>query len=316
MLEYVDKVARTPLSQILIFAGVLTVLRVVAYVVTNKTPKHKRGFGVSLLNGASDFSDSLIYAAVFIFMVIRPYFFQTFQIPSGSLHPTLQVGDFIGLNKAIYRYTEPKRGDLVVFHPPAIACLPEQLREDGTARIDFVKRLIGLPGDLVEIRSGKVYINNKPLYEPYWHYSSQVPEAPGFKLFTLDETRSFPKASWKLVNYKGQLTPLNYTETDANSLYNHPPSYATVDKFAISDPAEFSIVKALPAQKIPAGHYLFMGDNRNNSLDGRAWGLIDRDSIIGRAEFVWMPFSRIGIPHYVPNGTEKAPDAIVPEGMK
>ena len=104
-LEYVDMVARTPLSKILIFSASLTAVRIVSHFVTAKTPRHKQGFGVKILTGVSDLFDSLIYAAVFIFMVIRPYFFQTFQIPTGSLNPTLKVGDFIGLNKAIYART-------------------------------------------------------------------------------------------------------------------------------------------------------------------------------------------------------------------
>jgi signal peptidase I len=322
-LEYVDMVARTPLSQILIFSASLTAVRIVSHFVTAKTPRHKQGFGVKILTGVSDLFDSLIYAAVFIFMVIRPYFFQTFQIPTGSLNPTLKVGDFIGLNKAIYRYSEPKRGDIVVFHPPAYACTPDQLRP-GTndPKVDFVKRLVGLPGDLLEMKNGVVYVNGKLLWEPYWHFSEQVSQGE-FRLFTQAETAAYEKQSWKLVNYKGKLIPLNYTAHDANSVSPHmenfgrQPNYVA-DPFVIRDPVEASSpeVRNLPAQKIPEGKFLFIGDNRNNSFDGRAWGLIDRDSIIGRAEFVWLPFNRFGGIRYFDNGSPKAPDAIVAEGMR
>lgn len=319
-LEYVDMVARTPLSQILIFSGALTVVRVIAHFVASKTPKHKQGLGVKALTGVSDLFDSLIYAAVFIFMVIRPYFFQTFQIPTGSLNPTLMVGDFIGLNKAIYRYTEPKRGDIVVFHPPAYACTPDQLRPNGDPKVDFVKRLIGLPGDVIEMRNGVTYVNNKPLWEPYWHFSEQLSDGK-FRLLTASETAEYEKQSWKLVNYKGKLIPLNYTARDANAAlpssehFGRQP-YWVADPFVIKDPTEWDAVKALPAQPIPAGQFLFMGDNRNHSFDGRAWGLIERDNIIGRAEFVWLPTNRMGGIHYVDNGSPKAPDAIVAEGMR
>jgi signal peptidase I len=322
-LEYVDMVARTPLSQILIFSASLTAVRIVSHFVTAKTPRHKQGFGVKILTGVSDLFDSLIYAAVFIFMVIRPYFFQTFQIPTGSLNPTLKVGDFIGLNKAIYRYSEPKRGDIVVFHPPAYACTPDQLRP-GTndPKVDFVKRLVGLPGDLLEMKNGVVYVNGKLLWEPYWHFSEQVSQGE-FRLFTQAETAAYEKQSWKLVNYKGKLIPLNYTAHDANSVSPHMENfgrqpYYVADPFVIRDPVEASSaeVRNLPAQKIPEGKFLFIGDNRNNSFDGRAWGLIDRDSIIGRAEFVWLPFNRFGGIRYFGNGSPKAPDAIVAEGMR
>jgi signal peptidase I len=323
-LEYVDMVARTPLSQILIFSVTLTAVRIVSHFVSSRTPKHKQGFGVKFLSGLSDLFDSLIYAAVFIFMVIRPYFFQTFQIPTGSLNPTLKVGDFIGLNKAIYRYSEPKRGDIVVFHPPAYACSPEQLRP-GTndPKVDFVKRLIGLPGDIVEMRNGVVYINGKILWEPYWHFSEQVSQAE-FRLFSQAETAEYQKQSWKLVNFKGKLIPLNYTESDANAQFPASRSnsgrqpYWVAEPFIIRDAAESESaeVRNLPAQPIPAGQFLFIGDNRNNSFDGRAWGLINRDSIIGRAEFVWLPFNRLGGIRYVDNGSPKAPDAITAEGMR
>ncbi len=321
-LEYVDMVARTPLSQILIFSSALTVVRIVSHFVSTKTPKHKQGFGVKFLSGVSDLFDSLIYAAVFIFMVIRPYFFQTFQIPTGSLNPTLKVGDFIGLNKAIYRYSEPKRGDIVVFHPPAYACTPDQLRPNGDPKVDFVKRLIGLPGDVIEMKNGVMYVNGKLLWEPYWHFADQTSQGD-FKLFSQAETAAYQKQSWKLVNYKGKLIPLNYTDHDANAEmpysenYRNKP-YWVAEPYIIRDPAENKspAVRELPAQPIPAGKFLFIGDNRNNSFDGRAWGLIDRDSIIGRAEFVWLPLNRMGGIHYVDNGSPKAPDAIVAEGMR
>ncbi|HLO97186.1 MAG TPA: signal peptidase I, partial [Fimbriimonas sp.] len=203
--ETVDKVARTPLSQILIFALVLTVYRLVVFKFLKNTPVHRRTGAYSFLSGVSELFDALIYAAIFIFMVIRPYFFQTFQIPTGSMVPSLMVGDFIGLNKAIYRYTEPKRGDVVVFRPPARACTPEQLAADGTVKVDFVKRLIGLPGETVEIKMGNIFIDGKPLYEPYKHYTIPDSKYVNFKLMSAAESANMVKTNWKLVEYKGQL---------------------------------------------------------------------------------------------------------------
>ena len=159
--KFIDHIARTPLSQILIFAVVLTVFRVATFKFIKRMPAHRRDGVWKLLSGGSELCDALIYAAIFIFMVIRPYFFQTFQIPTGSMVPTNLVGDFIGLNKAIFRYSEPKRGDIVVFRPPVEACYPEQIDKDGTVNVDFVKRLIGLPGDKIEIKAGQVFVNDK-----------------------------------------------------------------------------------------------------------------------------------------------------------
>ena len=303
----IDKIARTPLSQILIFAAVLTLLRVGIYFYTKNLPAHRKTGGTKFMMGISEFADSLIYAAVFIFMVIRPYFFQTFRIPSGSMVPTLMVGDFIGLNKAIYRYSEPQRGDIVVFRPPAEACTPDQIDEDGSVKVDFVKRLIGLPGDLIEMKQGQIFVNDVPLKEDYKHLTRSInPDHTLFETLKGQEAKDWPKQNWKLVKYQDQLIPLNYTEFDANAQIPRGTSsgypYFSVEKYFQSDPAVMEQLKAMPAQKIPAKHFLFMGDNRNGSLDGRAWGLIERSNVIGRAEFIWLPINRIGKPKIVPNG--------------
>lgn len=296
------------------FAIVLSIYRVFSYRFIQGRPAHMRGGSWKALSGVGEIFDSLIYASIFIFMVIRPFFFQAFQIPSGSLFPTCKVGDFIGLNKAIYRYTEPKRGDIVVFRPPADACTPKQLDADGTVNTDFVKRLIGMPGDLVEIHNGDVYINNRPLWEPYKHYTAPTnPDFTDFKLLEGALETTVPKPSWKLVDYKGQLVPLNYTEFDAN----RPGAFYPVAKrYEISDPTEWPKVRALPAQKIPPGMFLFMGDNRNGSFDGRGWGLIPREAIIGRAEFIWLPLNRIGKVGYVDNGQKEPAGAEVAEFLR
>ena len=318
--EMVDRVARTPLSQILIFAAVLTVIRIISYKFVLSTPAHLRKTSGSwkFANGASELCDALIYAAIFIFMVIRPYAFQTFQIPTGSLVPTCMVGDFIGLNKAIYRYTEPKRGDIVVFRPPIQACVgfPGQIDDDGvTVKVDFVKRLIGLPGDKVEIQKGQVIVNDKPLWEPYKHYTIPDNEQKTFTLLKGAERESYPKPDWKLVMYKGELIPLNYTPFDAN-MPGGRREYSVAEKYQITDEAEWPKARALPAERIPAGYYLFMGDNRSGSFDGRGWGLVPRASIVGRAEFVWLPISRIGKIHHVDNGEKPLPGAEISEFLK
>ena len=96
-----------------------------------------------------------IVIAVILALFIRTYVVQAFKIPSGSMIPTLQIGDHILVNKFIYRFGKPKREDIIVFKYP----------KDPSR--DFIKRLIGLPGDTLEIRDKKVYINEKPLTEPY-----------------------------------------------------------------------------------------------------------------------------------------------------
>jgi signal peptidase I len=316
--QLIDKLARTPLVHILLISAILTVYRLAVFNYQLKTPKHQQYGKFKLIAGISDLFDALIYAAIFIFLVIRPFFFQTFTIPTGSMLPTMRVNDYILLNKLVYRYTDPERGDIVVFRPPIYACEPNQLLPDGTVNADFVKRLIGLSGELVEIRQGQVFVNDKPLFEPYKQLTEgqDIPGSP-FRVLNEDEKRTYPRANWKLVKYKDKLIPLSYTEYDANravpyTLDNRYP-YSTVPEFQIGDPQMMEELKKLPAEKIPANHYLFMGDNRNGSSDGRSWGLIEKRAIVGRADFIWLPVSRIGKPRVVHNGEKPLPSAVLSE---
>ena len=113
--------------------------------------------------------DSGLIAFILVFLVIRPFVVQAFYIPSESMVPTLVPHDRILVNKFLYRLNEPRRGDIIVFDAPEEALT-------GTGKKDFVKRLIGLPGDLVEVRRGDgVYING-----------SRLEEAPGVALPTYD----------------------------------------------------------------------------------------------------------------------------------
>jgi len=88
---------------------------------------------------------------VMVVLLIRAFVAQAYNIPSGSMKPTLLVGDFILVNKLVYRFSEPKRGDIVVFKYPI------------DPNIDFIKRIVALPGEQVEVRNNQVFINGKPL---------------------------------------------------------------------------------------------------------------------------------------------------------
>ena len=243
--------------------------------------------------------DAIIYAGVVVFMVIRPFFVQTFLIPSESMVHTLEINDFIIANKGVYRYTEPQRGDIIVFRPPAEAL------DKGQTDVDFIKRLIGKPGDLIEVKDEKYYRNGHELQE---NYKFLDPERP-------------PCMDWKLVFYdgpyqpwKGKYIPVSYSKENQTANYFQP--YAATSKeysigwlpdpdgksYAMSwkndlEPDELEreqyLLKA-PAAKIPPGYYLMMGDNRRGSYDGRGWGLVPRENIVGRSEVIWWPPSRWG----------------------
>ncbi|MBI3947968.1 MAG: signal peptidase I [Armatimonadetes bacterium] len=132
-----------------------------------------------------EFIDSGLIALVLVFLLIRPFVVQAFYIPSGSMKPTLQINDKILVNKFIYRFREPRRGDVVVFRAPPQAALDEK---------DFIKRLIGLSGDVIEVRKGRVYLNGQArdetyIAEPPAYGMAPVVVEPG-KVFVMGDNRN------------------------------------------------------------------------------------------------------------------------------
>jgi len=299
--ELIDKLARTPLSQVFAFVVALTVLRLLMAKALLTTPQHKRGSGYGLLKIGNEIFDAFVYAGVFVFMIIRPFVIQAFLIPSGSMWPTLYVGDFIVANKAIYRFSDPVPGDIVVFRPPRSAVGAADVDEQGEAKVDFIKRCIGTPGDVVEVKKGVLYRNGKPWGDEFRHYSecmdTDINHCVNFRALTDQEKGDLTMADFKLVTYQGKVIPFNSTEYDANiarpranTMMEMP--YAVAPEFQIADQQVAMGMKELPAQPVPKGYYLMMGDNRNGSFDSRGWGLVPRESIIGRSEIIWLPFSR------------------------
>ncbi|MDS1029927.1 signal peptidase I [Bacillota bacterium LX-D] len=116
-----------------------------------------------------EFLESVVIAVILAF-VIRMFLFQPFYIPSGSMEPTLQVNDRIIVNKLTYRFSEPKRGDIIVFKFPLD---PSR---------DYIKRLIGLPGETLEIKNSVIYINNKPIKESYLPPNLHFADFPPVKI--------------------------------------------------------------------------------------------------------------------------------------
>jgi signal peptidase I len=296
----VDAIARTPLSKVIFFVALCTVVRLLLASYLMRTPPHSRGLGFTLGRWTNDLMDLLAYAGIVVFMVIRPYGVQAFNIPTGSMLETLQINDYLVINKAIYRYSDPKAGDIVVFRPPARACMKAQLDPNGEPKVDFIKRCIGVPGDLIEIRGGTLYRNGSAVQEPYRNGEN------GYDFKFVHYQGAF--APWKdryiPVIYDSSGMP-NYQVSIAKEfaiadLKDHEfggfdPSPSAWKPFDMVSEEEHSIMRELteaPPARIPAGHFLMLGDNRPGSFDGRAWGLVPRQSIVGRAEFIWWPPSR------------------------
>jgi signal peptidase I len=206
----------------------------------------------------------VIVHALLIALVIRTFLFQPFNIPSGSMKATLLVGDYLFVSKYSYGYShysfplspplfsgrvfgsEPARGDIVVFRLP---------REDST---DYIKRVIGLPGDRIQMKEGLLYINDTPVKRE--RLSDFVGEDPCGSGATARVKR------WK--------------ETLHNSV-----TYETLDCI------DNNSLDDTPVYTVPAGHFFMMGDNRDNSTDSRvlsAVGYVPFENIVGRAQMIFF----------------------------
>ena len=216
------------------------------------------------------------FPVIVVVFLIRSFWVEPFKIPSGSMKPTLLVGDFILVNKYTYGIRIPvinkklvpiddvKRGDVVVFRYPA------------DPSVDYIKRVVGIPGDKVVYRNKRLTINGEP-----------VP-AQGAGFYTDAELNylRLPTFIEKLGDHNHQMMIVPAQP---------PVDLAQVRQFADRKNCEynddgFSCV-------VPAGRYFMMGDNRDQSSDSRYWGFVPDDHIKGRAFLVWMnfgDFKRIG----------------------
>ncbi|MDD2609170.1 MAG: signal peptidase I [Giesbergeria sp.] len=212
-----------------------------------------------------------VICAVFL---LRSFLFEPFKIPSGSMIPTLLVGDLILVNKFTYgvrlpvinkKITEgnkPQRGDVMVFRYP-----PQP-------HMDYIKRVVGLPGDEVAYLNKRLTVNGQAVP------TTAVPD-----FFDASAMRYFKQFEEKLGEQPHRL--LNNAEA--------PAFVQGASDFPYRDQCRYSIEGVVC--KVPEGHYFMMGDNRDNSLDSRYWGFVPDANIVGRAFFVWMNFGdlkRIG----------------------
>ena len=210
------------------------------------------------------------FPVLFLVFFLRSFLVEPFQIPSESMVPTLEVGDFILVNKYAYGVrlplirtkvidiSEPKRGDVMVFFPP---------KEERY----FIKRVVGLPGDQIKIADNQLFINGVKQEQTLIDSSTPKPGEPcameGGTAIVVDET--FGDKSHKMrkcVIYGRPLATRSWT--------------------------------------VPQGHYFMMGDNRDNSADSRSWGTVPEERIVGKAFAIWMHWEKLlSIPSFSRVGT-------------
>ncbi|HZH57236.1 signal peptidase I [Yanghanlia caeni] len=214
------------------------------------------------------------FPVILVVFLLRSFLFEPFRIPSGSMLPTLQNGDLILVNKYEYgirlpvldrkiiEVGDPQRGDVVVFRYPV------------DPSIDYIKRVVGVPGDVVQYRDKVLTINGE----------------------RVETVRTGDYYEPDRSSYVGRYTEvLGNVQHDILLNRQQRQEYMPISNFPLRDHCEYG--GGGVRCTVPAGHYFMMGDNRDNSLDSRYWGFVPDRYIVGRAFMVWMNFSepsRIG----------------------
>jgi signal peptidase I len=283
---FVESVARAPHSTVMWVMLIATIVRVGALFLSARAPD-TAGFKAGRF--VADLADAIIYAGILVFLVIRPYLMQTFWIPSESMEKTLMKNDYLIVNKGIYRIRDPRVGEIVVFRAPGEALNVGQVE----GQTDFIKRCIGVPGMKIETRldpaTGTYYLyrNDQKVEEKYLGSDIQrefkiIHLTPG--LLSEDEQMIIHELGRADTPYYIQLQKDPHEGVSINGRSIHDVISGLEDK-----------LWSQPAAALPLGHFLMMGDNRSFSSDGRYWGLTQRWRVIGRAEFIFLPFTRIGM---------------------
>ena len=206
-----------------------------------------------------DYARSFFPVLLVVFL-LRGFVIEPFRIPSGSMLPTLEIGDFILVNKFSYGIKlpilhkevidlgDPVRGDVVVFRWP------------GDNKTSYIKRLVGVPGDKIEYRNRQLYVNGEVVKTE--HVGGYIPAGQSTsedRFLQTIATSEYDAGQEEMVQYSTLLSKRNGLHS------NRSQSWI-----------------------VPEGHYFMMGDNRDNSADSRAWGFLPDENVVGKAFFVWF----------------------------
>ena len=225
-------------------------------------------FNPSKKNGFTDFFGSL-FGVLALVTILRSFVFEPFQIPSGSMEPTLRVGDFLVVNKFNYGIKDPiwqktlienghpERGDIIVFKAP-----PQP-------HVDYIKRVVGIGGDTVkyDMATQSLTVTSKDGTVNVFKYENAKPNADFF--------------------YHGEM---QVEKTEVGNVTHQ----------ILNNPLPFNYAPYFFKQEgqtdgewvVPEGHYFVMGDNRDNSEDSRFWGFVPEQNIVGKATFIWLSLDK------------------------
>ncbi len=277
MEQLTDRIANVPLQTVLVLLAGLTAARVALC-------RAKVAWGRSL----SDLFESVLLALVLVFLLLRPFVVQSFFIPSGSMRPTLREGDRILVNKWVYRFRKPQRSEVVVFRAPRDAAPDEK---------DFIKRLIGVPGDTIEVREGYVAVRDGPRQTIYTHSEVRSVLGAGGGMDLFRGGNGGPPAPLRLTTDAIWLGGRKVTREDFARAAGKPGGAVRIapgkvlcngvmlcESYVAEDPKYRWGPKV-----VPRGHLFVMGDNRNESHDSHIWGMLPEERVIGRADVVFWP---------------------------
>ncbi|MEE8304861.1 MAG: signal peptidase I [Candidatus Tectomicrobia bacterium] len=233
-----------------------------------------------------EYAESIIIAVV-LAIVMRQFVVQAFKIPSGSMEQTLQIGDHILVNKFLYRFTHPKRFDVIVFKYP------------WDEERDFIKRVIALPGDRVQVRNRRVYVNDQPLQEPYAHYVSARLRDKTFGPIVVPkkgDTVEIRRDRHLYLNGKRMRLPLGHLSSGRFSPRSHGPPMTGFEVFyaPLFPVVGTTLQKPVGPLIVQHDYYFTLGDNRDNSQDSRYWGFVVDTRIKGKAFFIYWSWNRYG----------------------
>jgi signal peptidase I len=220
------------------------------------------------------------FPVILVVFVLRSFVVEPFKIPSGSMIPTLHVGDFILVNRYTYglrlpivnkkfiEVNQPQRGDVMVFHFP------------NDPSVDYIKRVVGLPGDEIVYRDKQLWVNGS------------------LQAYTRDGDYNYVESGLRFMHTERYREKLGERE---HAILVNPEMdqihLGKVDDFPMRSECSYS--EREMRCTVPAGHYFMMGDNRDNSRDSRYWGFVPDEMVVGKAFFIWMNFGeleRIGLP--------------------
>ena len=209
---------------------------------------------------------------------MRDYLVQAFKIPAGSMERTLLIGDHILVNKFRYRLTSPQRSDVMVFQHPW-----EKDR-------DYIKRVIALPGDRVEVRNRQVYVNDRLIEEPYARYNLRSRQNDFGSVVTPQKGDTIEIRTDRRVYLNGQ--PLSIPSGQFHPRNGEGAMTGFEVFYGPLFPAGTTLEKPTQPLMVQEDYYFTLGDNRDNSKDSRYWGFVPHANLRGPAKIIYWSWNR------------------------